>query len=99
MDKQTNLRKEMFLFEKMDNIIIWIYICRPKTDTPFFASDNTLDMTEPSGTALSTTMPVSVYSEPDPTIDPTLDPTFNSDSEDSIYDYEVFNFLRIQRWN
>ena len=37
-----------------------------------------MDLTEPTGTGLSTTMPVSVYSEV----------TCNSDSEDSNYDFE-----------
>ena len=41
-------------------------------------SSNTLDLTEPTGTGLSTTMPASVYSEI----------TYNSDSEDSNYDFE-----------
>ena len=37
-----------------------------------------MDLTEPTGTGLSTTMPMSVYSEM----------TYNSDSEDSNYDFE-----------
>ena len=41
-------------------------------------SNNTLDLTEPTATGLSTTMPVSMYSEM----------TCNSDSEDSNYDFE-----------